>query len=106
MERPLPDRGVQYDCLVFVCPGCIAGGPEGYDGVHLLPVNALGIEPSWKWDGNIHAPTLEPSILTEGHSRCHSFLRNGVFEFLDDSDHPLAGQKVEMLDLPDWVADL
>lgn len=111
MLRSVIDKGVRYKSLVFACPGCVAGGPEGYDGIHSLPVNATGLDrPSWDWDGNLEAPTLSPSILTNKgnttespYPRCHSFLRSGVFEFLVDSTHPLAGQHVPMPDLPDWV---
>ena len=45
-----------------------------------------------------------------GHSRdpawgnCHSFLRTGVWEFLGDSAHHLAGQSAPMVPLPDWLA--
>ena len=31
---------------------------------------------------------------------CHSFLRDGRWEFLNDSAHHLAGQTVDMVDLP------
>lgn len=106
--RHVDDHGKKYDHLMFVCPGCVAGGPEGYAGVHALPVNVtedIG-KPSWTWDGNLETPTLSPSILSQGYCRCHSFLRNGVFEFLDDCDHPLAGQKVPIPDLPKWVEEL
>lgn len=34
---------------------------------------------------------------------CHSFIRNGVWEFLQDCAHPLAGQHVPMVPLPDWL---
>lgn len=36
---------------------------------------------------------------------CHSFLRAGVWDFLSDSAHKLAGQKVPMVPLPDWMVD-
>lgn len=103
------DKGVSYDALVFVCPGCKAGGPEGYDGIHILPVNAenLGLaKPSWTFNGDLELPTLSPSILSTGYSRCHSFLEAGVFNFLTDSDHSLSGQHVPIPDLPDWAAKL
>lgn len=111
--RSVDANGIVYETLMFACPGCIAGGPDGYDGIHTLPVNTkeeIG-KPVWTWDGNREAPTLSPSILTHGsenglYSRCHSFLRNGVFEFLTDSTHPLAGQKVPIPDLPEWVEQL
>ena len=104
--RTLNNRGVVYTALMFVCPGCAAGGPEGYDGLHLLPVNTTNYKPSWDWDGNLERPTLSPSILTQGYCRCHSFLKAGVFDFLKDSDHPLAGQKIEIPDLPAWSLNL
>lgn len=115
--RTVTDKtlNVTYESLMFACPGCIAGHPnsEGYDGIHMLPVNVpegvnIG-KPSWKFDGNLDAPTLEPSILTHETKvtpRCHSYLRAGVFEFLGDCTHPLVGQHVPMLDLPKWVEEL
>src|SRR5688572_2783333 len=95
---------------MFVCPGC-ASFREGYEGVHSLPVNIgdkkIG-KPAWDWDGNREAPTLSPSILSNYRlgDICHSFLKAGVFEFLSDSTHKLAGQKVSIPDLPDWVVEL
>ena len=106
--KQIDNHGVKYQALQFVCPGCVAGaGREGYDGIHMLPVNAEGIDvTSWTWNGDLENPTLEPSILSHAGSwlpRCHSYLRNGVFEFLSDSTHPLVGQHVPMPDLPDWA---
>lgn len=100
-------HGVVYTALKFCCPGCASGGPSGYEGLHMLPVNSPNInKPSWDFDGNLDAPTLSPSILTKGYSRCHSFLKAGVFEFLSDCDHPLVGQKVPIPDLPKWAEGL
>ena len=93
-----------YDCLAFICPGCLLRDTEG-TGLHMLPVNTDKTSPSWEWDGNLEAPTLSPSILTGKNDpdfKCHSFLRAGVFEFLSDCTHSLAGQNVPMPDLPDW----
>lgn len=111
--RRIDQKGVIYEALVFACPGCIAGGPEGYDGIHMLPVNteAKIDRPVWTWDGNRDAPTLSPSILSHAsdnglYPRCHSFLRAGVFDFLPDSTHPLSGQKVPIPDLPEWVLEM
>lgn len=103
-----------YTALIFVCPGCISGGPDGYEGIHMLAVNSPSHKPSWDWDGNLEKPTLNPSILShelvvngvEIRARCHSFLREGVFEFLNDSTHELAGQKVPIPDLPEWAEEL
>lgn len=34
---------------------------------------------------------------------CHSFLRNGVWDFLGDCAHPMANKQVPMVPLPKWV---
>lgn len=101
-----------YDALLFVCPGCATEGAE----VHVLPVSGdPSKHPVWDFDGNLEAPTLSPSILTRTSYYtgpgspprefvCHSHLRAGVFEFLSDCTHALAGQRVPMPELPDWLA--
>jgi hypothetical protein len=75
------------------CPGCKA---------------AHRINNSWDWDGNLETPTFNPSILSildrPVPDRCHSFIRDGVWDFLSDSTHDLAGQQIPMVDLPDWLA--
>ena len=99
--RFVADHGVHYEALMFCCPGC---AERGGDGIHMLPVNSAVKTPSWVWDGNLDAPTLSPSILTRTDDTvCHSFLRAGVFEFLSDCTHSLAGQTVPMGDLPTWA---
>lgn len=105
--RTVDDHGRGYQALAFVCPGCERSPGKG--GLHMLPVNSDWKTPSWSWDGNLDAPTLSPSILTrrsgpDGTSVCHSFLRAGVFEFLSDCTHPMAGQHVSMPELYDWMA--
>lgn len=104
--RTVDDHGTSYPCLAFCCPGCAE--MHSNSGLHMLPVNTTEKTPAWTWDGNLEAPTLNPSILTEsgnheGPTRCHSYLRAGVFEYLDDCTHSLRNQHVPMLDLPEWV---
>lgn len=52
----------------------------------------------WRFNGDLDAPTFEPSINIVG--QCHYFIRAGKIEFCGDSKHALAGQTV---DLPDLV---
>jgi len=86
------------------CPGC--------DEMHMFVVfDELGNPPKgnivWTWDRNLESPTFGPSILVKGGSSdkvCHSFLIDGVWQFLNDSTHALAGLHVPMVDLPDWLA--
>ena len=116
--RHVTDGNQTYDDLVFWCPGCEQPDPDGQmvGGLHMLPINNTITSPSWDWDGNLKAPTLSPSILTRHDYYtgpdtpprvfiCHSFLRGGVFEFLGDCTHSLAGQSVPMPDLPAWALD-
>ena len=36
------------------------------------------------------------------YGNCHSFLKAGVWEFLSDCAHDMAGKSVPMVPLPDW----
>lgn len=95
-------REVIRKSLLLWCPGC--------DDVHRVvtwqATDQTG--PVWTWDGNLEAPTIDPSILVkyptpEPHPRnvCHSYLRAGRWEFLSDCTHQMAGQTVDMVPLPD-----
>lgn len=106
MIRQVVDGDVHSQRLMFVCPACALHG----SGIHMLTVN----EPnSWTWDGNLEAPTLSPSIASHGAAvdgvwvadwLCHSYLEAGLFRFLSDSTHAMAGQVgVPMPDLPEWT---
>ena len=61
----------------------------------------------WTFDGNMENPTFSPSLLirekfsTPGKADyvCHSFIRNGSIQYLNDCTHKLAGQTVELPDL-------
>lgn len=104
MLRSVNAKGIIYPTLMFVCPGCA----EHHTGLHSLPVNTDKKSPAWIWNENLEAPTLTPSILTksdyaDGPKVCHSFLTDGVFNFLTDSTHSLAGKEVPIPDLPDWL---
>lgn len=85
-----PRRGKLY---VFHCPGC------GYS--HPFEINAPGGN-GWTWNGSMDKPTFSPSLLVAGdypENRCHSYVREGQIQFLNDCHHALKGQTV---DIPDW----
>lgn len=72
------------------CPGCKRA--------HVVPV--AGGRVTWEFNGDLERPTLAPSVLvhqrlhtdgTEYAPRCHTFIRDGVIQFLDDCTHALAG---------------
>ena len=80
------------DDLVHWCPGC--------KHKHYIPMNK-GI---WKFNDNFDSPTLTPSVI---HTKlktgdrfptdiCHYFIRDGHIQFLNDCQHDLKGQTVEL----------
>jgi len=89
------ETGTAYETSYWLyCPGC---------------EDAHRINQTWQFDGNVERPTFSPSILVNGAmahgTRCHSFVKAGQWQFLDDCDHKLAGQTVDMVDLPEWLVD-
>lgn len=74
--------------LTFYCPACKSGHT---------------INKSWQYDGNKDLPTISPSVLLTGttregevYSRCHSFVKQGKIQFLDDCLHDMKGQTVDL----------
>src|SRR3954465_14646363 len=98
-------RQAEDSTLLFWCPGC-----ETAHGIQ----TGKGKGPRWTWDGNKERPTFAPSILVRWHRLtakgraaykewmqagcpgaaptslesvphvCHSFVRGGRIEFLND----------------------
>lgn len=112
-------RSLEGGYVAFWCPGC--------DGAHQVGVEPPASK-VWAWDRNAERPTFSPSIVVRsGHYAsyhvpggscwctyreehpedpvsfrcgvCHSFVRDGQIQFLDDCTHALAGQTVP---LPEW----
>lgn len=76
----------------FHCPGCKT--------IHRVNVSQVGQEGTWGWNGKKDRPTLTPSVLSYGGKsvpRCHSFVKEGRIQFLEDSDHELKGQIVNLI---------
>lgn len=105
-------RSVEGGRISFWCPGC--------DEAHVIRVSAPEGY-NWTFDGNVDAPTFAPSIKVsyrhpKGYSNekpaplgysgeyvediCHSFVRAGQIQFLDDCTHTLAGKTVPLPDFP------
>ena len=123
-ERLSPILAMIAGAPAYWCPGCRC--------LHRLPVvstpNHNGDR--WTYDGNVLRPTFHPSVhwktghyadhtpadqcrwcnpadpddYVEGGCRvCHSWVRAGHIQFLDDSTHELKGQTVAIPNLPDWL---
>ncbi len=77
----------------FFCPGC-----QCEHGVWTTISNYNNAK--WCFNGNMDKPTFSPSIkVTIGHHPkpnevCHSFVRDGKIQFLDDCTHDLKGTTV------------
>lgn len=87
----------------YWCPGC-----NCLHSVTIRPdVNDRGA--GWTFEGTLERPTYQPSQLTRwehGEERtphvCHTFIREGMIQFLSDCTHALANHTVPMVPLPDW----
>lgn len=53
------------------------------------------------WVRHTFGPDSSPHPRDPAYGNCHSFLKAGVWDFLTDSGHSLAGQKVPMMPMPD-----
>ncbi len=84
---------------MFFCPGCECG--------HFVQTKQGKTPgPTWDWNGDVNKPTVSPSLLVqsgklnaEGHympTVCHSFIKDGMIQFLGDCTHKLANQTVEL----------
>jgi hypothetical protein len=71
--------------FVYNCPGC------GYEHAFSPSVH--------QFNGDLENPTVSPSLLQDNpqHFRvCHSYIKNGMIQFLDDCWHNLKGKTVEL----------
>jgi len=85
----------------FWCPGC--------DEIH--GIRAKGERPCWTFNGDMIKPTFSPSHLTGWHdddgnrfaeNRCHSYIKEGNIQFLNDCHHDLKGQTVPLPPKSEW----
>lgn len=91
--------------LLFNCPGCKE--PHSFN-IEPGPNGVGGNKPVWQFNGDMEKPTFSPSLLvrwTYGENReprvCHSFVTDGMIQFLSDCTHTLAGQTVPLENIND-----
>lgn len=81
------------DMVEMWCPGC-----------HFIHY----VDEKWDFSGDVYVPTISPSILVrwqftgQEEQRCHSFIRQGQWEFLGDCTHDLVGQTVPLVPVTEW----
>lgn len=95
------------DHVFIFCPGC--------DGHHSLRVrmpkfptaqeieernqNKAGL---WQWNGDVENPTFTPSLSvlpSFPNNRCHSFIKDGNIQYLNDCHHHLKGKTIPLPDI-------
>lgn len=79
--------------FLFICPGC--------DERHQIWTAGTTYKSHWDWNGSMEHPTFSPSLLItlpwpEGEERCHSFIKDGMIQYLDDCTHEMKGQTIEL----------
>lgn len=80
--------------LFFECLGC-----KMLHGINV----SRDDRPRWDWDGSVTAPTFSPSILVrfpwgpeQREVVCHSYVRGGQIQYLDDCTHEYAGKTIPL----------
>jgi len=75
----------------YFCRGC------GYE--HVFELKSTGGH--HEFNGDLNNPTVSPSLVQGwvGSKRCHSFIRDGKIQYLDDCEHELRGQTVELSEI-------
>lgn len=87
---------------LFVCPGCKCG--HSFNTVANRSNGVGGLMPVWTFNGDVDKPTFRASLLVRWNQNgvpqiCHSFVTDGMIQFLNDCTHELAGQTVPLEDI-------
>ncbi len=93
-KKKLHDRKGNY---TFFCPGC--KDPHTITDNWKVDVDSVTVNPSVLVTSPRHYSTGEE---VSNPVRCHSFVRSGKIQFLNDCNHSLKGQTV---DLPEFEMD-
>lgn len=105
-------RGKDVFEYVFHCPGC--GHAHGFRTrdwpmpTSLTDEDKEFFKNKWQWNGNREFPTLSPSVHVKRKigerpdgkgiyvTQCHSFVKDGMIQFLSDCEHKLCGKTLEI----------
>lgn len=92
LVEPVYIKGrAEITAYLVECPGC--------KGLHALNVYNRD-KPIWVFNGDEDKPTFSPSIVAKHEGQvCHSFIKEGKWEFLADSTHALRGKTVPMIEV-------
>jgi len=98
---PLSDTDGNHVGELVECPAC------GYGHLFRTVPGKQG-QDVWSFNGDRDKPTFSPSMLVHARTHvteprailCHSFVREGRIEFLNDCSHAMAGKTVELPESP------
>jgi len=97
-KKALPvTRGDKIIGYMIECPACKCS--------HGFWTNLPNSKSNWTFVNNdLEKPTFYPSMLvyankTGDQKRCHSFVKEGKIQYLDDCEHDMRGQTVELPDI-------
>jgi len=88
---------------IFYCVGC-----KCHHGVWTTkPIIVDGKPHIWSFNGDLEKPTFTPSIHIKrqrlgsntNETICHSYVKNGMIEYLGDCKHEFKGQTIEIPDV-------
>jgi hypothetical protein len=89
----------EFAAYSFYCPGCECHHQIWYKECQCNRSFA------WEFNGNIDKPTFAPSLLikypvwindVKSERVCHSFIKDGMIQYLSDCTHKLANQTIEI----------
>ena len=109
-RREFDHDGRHYICYVVYCPACEHAHRFDVEGRVEVQKDGSVKDANWTFDGNLELPTFSPSLKSTStywenekwvDKVCHSYLRNGLWEFQKDCTHAMKGQKVPMVDFPE-----
>ena len=108
------DKDNDFYGIEFLCPGCkyVDDTTQRHSiRVNQIPVgykaSSIPLNVSWNWNVDLEKPSITPSVKRSFPRKdgkvyiCHSVITDGYITFVNDSTHPLAGQRVELLDFND-----
>lgn len=85
---------VWHHQFLYFCEGC------GHEHAFALVGKFGGHH---RFNGDLNNPTVSPSLFENYPGRvCHSFIKDGMIQYLGDCHHNLKNQTVELKDEAEW----
>lgn len=107
IATPTDDHGKKYMSYWWWCPGCADFNGHGAHRIDDRWPEPIGLPDKPTINGSYlsygHEPTDDSVPGYKGSPQCHSFIKEGHIQYLDDCTHSLVGQTIDMVPVPDWL---